>query len=52
MKGLAFIALTIVSISGLLVSCDNPNQEQIDAGYQNPISGKTYNQSFPQNGGR
>jgi hypothetical protein len=52
MKGLAFISIAIVAISGLLVSCDNPNQKQIGAGYQNQISGKTYTQSFPQNGGK
>jgi len=52
MKGLAFISIAIVAISGLLVSCDNPNQVQTGAGYQNQISGKTYNQSFPNNGGR
>jgi hypothetical protein len=52
MKGLAFIALTILAISGLLVSCDDPNQQQTGAGYQNQISGKSYTQSFPNNGGR
>jgi hypothetical protein len=48
---LLFAGFTIVALSTGLLACDD-GQTRIGASYQEPITGKSHVQVFPQNGGR
>jgi hypothetical protein len=51
MDKLLLIGSVLLASASILVTLD-PVGTQIGAGYQNEITGVTYTQSFPNNGGR